>query len=92
MRFELDIIIEPDGDGFHAYSPSLPGLHTCGQTEEEAIENAKNAALAYIESMIKHGEPLPIGSKERPPRKHMGFWPFRRQPDVRIKSVELAVP
>lgn len=31
----LDIIVEPDGDGFHAYCPMLKGLHTAGDTEKE---------------------------------------------------------
>lgn len=50
------IIIEPDGDGYHAYIPALPGLHDSGATEQQARENATEAALAYLESMAKHGE------------------------------------
>jgi len=66
MRIQLCIIVEPDDRGFHAYSQALPGLHVSGETEDEALENAVEAARAYLESMLKHGDPLPIGSV-RPP-------------------------
>ena len=48
------IIIEEDGKGFHAYSPLLPGLHTCGSTLQETIANARDAVIAYRESQLKH--------------------------------------
>lgn len=70
MRYEkdlvvrLDIVVEPDEDEFHAYCPALKGLHTSGKTEEEAVNNAKDAALAYLESLIKHREPIPVGCLE----------------------------
>ena len=65
IKLKVQIIIEPDGDGFHAYCPALKGLHTCGDTEEDALKNAKDAVIAYIESLIKHAEPIPIGIVER---------------------------
>jgi len=60
-RFIIQIEIERDGEEFHAYCPALKGLHTCGSTEEEALKNAKDAAIAYLQSLIKHGDPIPIG-------------------------------
>jgi len=47
-KCKVEIFIEPDGDGFHAYCPALKGLHTCGDTEEEALENAKDATIEGI--------------------------------------------
>ncbi len=61
IEFRIEIIVEPDGDGFHAYCPALKGLHTCGDTRGEALRNAGDAAIAYIESLIKHGDPIPVG-------------------------------
>ena len=61
IQFTVEIIIEPDGDEFHAYCPALKGLHTCGDTEEEALKNAQNAIQAYLRSLIKHGDPIPLG-------------------------------
>ena len=62
MRFTLCILVEPDGDEYHAYCPALPGLHTAGATVDEALSNAREAASAYIESLLKHGEPIPLGA------------------------------
>jgi predicted RNase H-like HicB family nuclease len=61
MRVQVYIVVEPDGDGFHAYAPALPGLHADGQTEDEARRNAAELAVLYLASMVKHGDPLPIG-------------------------------
>ncbi len=61
LEFRIEVIIEPDGTTFHAYCPALKGLHTCGDTEEEALQNARDAAMAYLESLIKHGDPIPVG-------------------------------
>ena len=59
MQIRLLIVVEPDTPGFHAYSPTLPGLHVPGDTEDEALENAVEAAMCYLESVLKHGDPLP---------------------------------
>jgi len=86
LEFQLVIVVEPDGDEFHAYVPDLKGLHTCGSTEEEALQNAKEAAIAYIQSLIKHGEPIPIGAcgpRRRPKDSVSRVWPDQR--------IELAV-
>jgi predicted RNase H-like HicB family nuclease len=58
----IPIVIEPDSGEFHAYSPLLKGLHVGGETEEEALKNAKDAAVAYLISLIKYGDPLPINN------------------------------
>lgn len=60
----LDIVVEPDGAGFHAYCPILRGLHVAGDTEQEALKNAGDALSAYMASMIKHGDPLPHSRSE----------------------------
>lgn len=61
VGFKIQVVIEPDRVGFHAYCPALKGLHTSGNTEKEALKNAKDAAIAYLKSLIKHGDPIPIG-------------------------------
>jgi predicted RNase H-like HicB family nuclease len=68
IEFKINIIIEPDENGFHAYCPALKGLHVDGDTRQEALQNAKKAAIAYLESLIKHGEPIPVGFNRRLPR------------------------
>lgn len=59
--FKIQVIVEPVEKGFHGYCPALKGLHTDGNTVEEAFDNAYDAAQAYIRSLIKHGDPIPVG-------------------------------
>ena len=59
--FKVKVIIEKDSEGFHAYSPSLIGLHVWGETISEAKDLARNAANAYIGALIKNGDEIPIG-------------------------------
>jgi len=61
LGFRIDVIVEPDETGFHAYCPALKGLHVSGDTEEGAVQNARDAALAYLGSLIKHHDPIPVG-------------------------------
>jgi len=54
------IFIEQDEDGiFIAQCPALPGCISQGKTRKEALENIKDAMSGYLESLKKHGEPIP---------------------------------
>ncbi|NUQ64681.1 MAG: type II toxin-antitoxin system HicB family antitoxin [Pirellulales bacterium] len=58
MRYR--VLIEQDEDGIYvAEVPTLPGCISQGRTRSEAVENAKEAILAYLESLQAHGEPAP---------------------------------
>ena len=58
MKFR--VIIEQDEDGvFVARCPALPGCISQGATREEAQANIKEAITGYLESLKKHGEPIP---------------------------------
>lgn len=61
IKFNVRIIVKSDKPGFHAYCPALEGLHTHGDTYKEALKNARDAATAYLTSLIKHKDPIPIG-------------------------------
>lgn len=53
MKFK--IILEQGMDGYIiAYCPSLKGCVTQGRTEEEAIENIKEAIELYLEPDPQH--------------------------------------
>lgn len=59
------VLIEEVEDGiFVAEVPSLPGCISQGRTRNEAIENAKEAIAAYLESLEAHGEPIPPSISE----------------------------
>ena len=52
MKF--NIILEPaEEGGFNVRIPALDGCFTQGDTEAEAIENAKEAIHAYLEGLEK---------------------------------------
>ena len=59
--YAIPIVIEPDDDGFHAFSPALKGLHVGGKTQLEALKNAEDGAVLYLDSLIEHGDPIPDG-------------------------------
>ena len=60
-HYNYTVILEPEeGGGYHAFCPSLKGLHTYGDTLEHAIANAREAVEVYLESLKAHGEPLPV--------------------------------
>jgi antitoxin HicB len=57
-RFNIILHPEPEG-GFTAMVPALPGCVTHGRNIAEAKKMAKDAIAGYIESLRKHGEPIP---------------------------------
>jgi predicted RNase H-like HicB family nuclease len=61
IKLTFDVVVERDGDGYHAYAPAFKGLHVDGDTEDEALANAIEAAKVYLSSLAMHGDPLPIG-------------------------------
>jgi len=52
MRFM--VVLEPaEEGGFNVSVPALDGCFSQGETEEEALENAKEAILCYLEGLEK---------------------------------------
>ena len=60
LKFRVPIVVEPDGNSFFSHSPALPGLIMDGDTEEEALNNARLTAQDMLKIMIKDGIPIPI--------------------------------
>ncbi len=58
MKFR--VVIEQDEDGkFIASCPTLPGCRSQGDTRDEAKHNITDAIKGYLESLKKHGDPIP---------------------------------
>ena len=52
MKF--NVVLEPaEEGGFNVTVPALDGCFTQGETEEEALKNAKEAILCYLEGLEK---------------------------------------
>jgi predicted RNase H-like HicB family nuclease len=56
---EVEFVFEPQEDGgYHVYAPDLPGLHTQGDTLDEAVANAEEALALYVEGLREEGRPI----------------------------------
>lgn len=63
---EVEFVFEPqDEGGYHVYAPDLPGLHTQGDSLEEAIQNAEEALQLYVEGLREEGRPVGAGVLRR---------------------------
>ena len=51
MSGKVSVVIEHDEHGFFAYCPDLPGCHTQGDTFEQALDNIREAAELYLETL-----------------------------------------
>jgi antitoxin HicB len=61
--YTYTVVFEPDEEtgGYTVTCPALPGLVTEGDTLEEARAMAADAIKGYLESLRKHGHPIPPG-------------------------------
>lgn len=49
MKFKVVVRPDPEDGGFNVSCPALPGCHSQGDTEQEAVENIKDAILGCLE-------------------------------------------
>ena len=63
LPYRLEIIPDTDEGGFGARYPDLPGCVTCAETIEEAVANAKDAKVAWLQAAIEEGIDIaePVG-------------------------------
>ncbi|MBA3417478.1 MAG: type II toxin-antitoxin system HicB family antitoxin [Geodermatophilaceae bacterium] len=63
---DVEFVFEPQVEGgYHAYAPELPGLHTQGDSLEEAAANAEEALALYVEGLREEGRSPPRGIVRR---------------------------
>lgn len=58
-RYRVILEREEDG-GFAVWVPALPGCVSQGETRDETLANIREAIQCYLESCLKHGEPIPV--------------------------------
>ena len=62
---EFKVLIKQDEDGvFVSEVPQLPGCISQGDTREDAVANISDAVLGYVDSLKKHGKPIPVSVDE----------------------------
>ncbi len=49
MKFRIVLEYDPETKSYAAYCPELPGCCSAGDTEKEALKNAKEAIALYLE-------------------------------------------
>ena len=60
LPYRMEIIEDKDEGGFVVNFPDLPGCLTCGETVEEAVENAKDAKRCWLEAALEDGIAIPL--------------------------------
>lgn len=61
MPVEVTVCVDKDEPGYHAYPLGFSGVNVGGETVEEAMKNVEDGIYLYLESIVKHREPLPVG-------------------------------
>ncbi len=59
FNFEIVIEKEEEGEGYFAYSPSLPGCFSNGKTIEEAKKNIREALQQHLIALRERALPIP---------------------------------
>jgi predicted RNase H-like HicB family nuclease len=59
MRYTVVLELDEAGEGYSVRVPALPGCITEGRTREEALDNAREAIIGFIEGLKKAGQPVP---------------------------------
>ena len=59
--FRIGMEQEEDGR-WSADVPTLPGCATWGYSKEEALRSIQEAVRLYVESLVAHGETVPLGA------------------------------
>ena len=63
FEYTLTEPCEETEDMYFADLPAMPGCHAWGETPEDAEENLRSMALAFLESYEAHGDELPDAVK-----------------------------
>ncbi|MGQ9625406.1 MAG: type II toxin-antitoxin system HicB family antitoxin [Anaerolineae bacterium] len=70
LPYRIEIYPEPDGSGYTAAIPDLPGCLTCADTLQELVEMVEDAKRTWIELSLEDGltipEPSPFPFDEEP--------------------------
>jgi len=73
MRYPILIEEGTDTRAFGVVVPDLPGCFSAGDTLDEALEAAKEAAAAWIDTALDKGMPVPSPSSLATARKLPGY-------------------
>ena len=58
LPYRMELIPDNDEGGFVVSFPELPGCLSCGDTEEAALLNARDAKKAWLEAALEENIPI----------------------------------
>jgi antitoxin HicB len=62
------VILEPEEEGgYNVVVPAFPNAHTCGDTRDEAIFNAREVIELMLEHLQANGREIPPSDTENAP-------------------------
>jgi predicted RNase H-like HicB family nuclease len=61
--FQIVIEKEPEGEGYYAYVPALPGCFSNGRTIGEARQNIREAMELHLSALREQNQPIPQGGR-----------------------------
>jgi predicted RNase H-like HicB family nuclease len=59
MKYEIIIYLSDEDEAFVAVVPELPGCTAHGETQEQALANAKDAQQLWLNTAREFGDPIP---------------------------------
>ncbi len=65
QKYEIIIFWSNRDNAFIAEIPELPGCSAHGNTQEEALLNAKEAIALWLETAREFGDPIPVPKGEK---------------------------
>jgi len=79
MRYPV-VLHADDGKSFGVTVPDIAGCFSAGESEDEALDNAREAILGHLELLAEAGEEipsaLPISDHRRNPDLEGAIWGF----------------
>jgi len=60
MKWRVVLEIDPETQDWAVWCPELPGCTSCGETEEEALSNIKEAIELYLQPEQQEFSPQAI--------------------------------
>lgn len=78
LRYPVAIEIGDETTAYGVAVPDLPGCFSAGDTLDEALSHAEEAAAAWIDAALDAGEAVPAPSELEELRRHPEFagWSF----------------
>lgn len=100
MRYPIAIEPARDGAAYGVAIPDLPGCFSAGDTLDEALDNAEQAALLWIDAALDAGQVIPKPSSVEAIRNDAAYagWLFGlvtvdpAQLDDTIERVNITLP